>query len=117
MEGVCGKLIDRIFTQPATEIADRRAVSPMVLPDTKALPLGKPMGGNTRRPFPGLGWLGFVPPPPLRQQQRLARDWTEIELRKRWRSRGGCVLPAGGRGGGKSDFCPARRGDQRNRLR
>lgn len=38
------------------------------------------MGGHTRRPFPELGWLALVPPPPPRQQPRFSPGLDRVRV-------------------------------------
>lgn len=66
--------------------------APTRLAQRQSPPSGKANAGAGRRISPSS--LGPVPPP-LRQQLRFARDWTELELR-RWRSSAECVRPPRG---------------------
>lgn len=66
--------------------------APTRLAQRQSPPSGKANAGAGRRISPSS--LGPVPPP-LRQQLRFARDWTELELRRR-RSSAECVRPPRG---------------------
>ncbi|XP_066196439.1 uncharacterized protein [Sylvia atricapilla] len=66
--------------------------APTRLAQRQSPPSGKANAGAGRRI--SLSSLGLVPPP-LRQQLRFARDWTELELRRR-RSSAECVRPPRG---------------------